>query len=105
MDSLQNASSKALAMLLARQPLSQAKLDFAWQAVAGPPAQRATVRVHLEGDVLHVAVRDHAWVRELSQAVATIVPRLNQLLGSGTVGRMVVRSSDPGPRPRGTAAR
>lgn len=105
MESLHAATSKALATLLAHQPLSQAKIDFVWQAVAGPFAQRATLSVRLDGDVMHVDVRDNGWVKELSQAVATIVPRLNQLLGPGTVGRLVVSTSEPRPRPRGTAAR
>jgi hypothetical protein len=107
MESLQTAASSALATLLARQPLSQAKVDFVWQAVAGPFAHRATLGVQLEGNVLRVEVRDNGWARELSQAVATLVPRLNELLGRATVGRLVIRTPEPPPRERsrGKAAR
>lgn len=104
MDALQAATSNALATLLARQPLTPAKVEFAWQAVAGPFAQRATLGVHLDGH----ALRDHrgarrGWARELGQAVATLVPRLNQLLGRGTVASLVIRApGGPPRRPRTT---
>ena len=78
MDAIHTATTDALAALLARQPHSQAKLEFAWQAVVGPAAHRATVAVRLDETVLHVDVRDATWAHELGQAVATLIPRLNQ---------------------------
>lgn len=105
MDSLQTATSNALATLLARQPLSPAKVEFAWQAIAGPFAQRATHGVRLDGTLLYIDVRDEGWARELEQAVATLVPRLNHLLGRGTVTRLVIRAAGAQARPRGPTAR
>ena len=105
MDALQTATSHALATLLARQPLTPAKVEFAWQAVAGVFAHRATLAVRLDGTALRVDVRDEGWARELGQAVATLVPRLNQLLGRGTVASLVIRAPGAPPRRPGTRAR
>ncbi len=95
MDAIHTATTDALAALLARQPHSQAKLEFAWQAVVGPAAHRATVSVRLDDTVLHVDVRDATWAHELGQAVATLIPRLNRLLGARAVTRTVIRSPEP----------
>lgn len=105
MDAIQTASASALARLLAQQPLTPAKVTFAWHAVAGPFAQRATASVTLDADVLTVEVRDEPWAGELRAATATLIPRLNHILGAGTIGRLHVRApgaraSSPPPRSR-----
>ena len=89
-----------VAELLRNQPLSPAKIDFAWQAAVGPAMARATSVTLAEGGELSVVVSDRHWKREVSTAVPLIVPRLERLLGAGVVRKVVVKHAGREARPR-----
>jgi len=89
-----------VAELLRNQPLSPAKIDFAWQAAVGPAMARATSVTLAEGGELTVVVSDRHWKREVAAAVPLIVPRLERLLGTGVVGKVVVKVAGREARPR-----
>jgi hypothetical protein len=70
-----------LADMIRRQPLSPAKVTFAWRAAAGAAVARAT-RVELRDDgVLIVVVADPRWRREIEPALGMLRPKLATLLG------------------------
>ena len=70
-----------LADMIRRQPLSPAKVAFAWRAAAGASVARAS-RVELREDgVLLVFVADPRWRREIEPALGMLRPRLAGLLG------------------------
>ena len=66
--------------LLARQPLTPAKIAFAWQIAVGPALARAT-SVSCERGVLRVRSSDTRWMREVERSRPMILERLRSLLG------------------------
>jgi predicted nucleic acid-binding Zn ribbon protein len=70
-----------VAEMIRRQPLSPAKVTFAWRAAAGAAVARAT-RVDLREDgVLLVFVADVRWRREIEPALGMLRTKLATLLG------------------------
>ncbi len=96
MDALHHALPGALALLLRDTPLSDGKVQFAWQAAVGSAVQRATA-VRLDGHHLIVDATSAQWAREVTRASSVILTRLQTLLGARTVTRISVRSefADP----------
>jgi hypothetical protein len=90
MQPLRSASTRALQSLLNDQPVTAAKVGFAWQIAAGPQMARATTPVWSSEGVLRVRARDAAWRREVSRARPMITQRLEQLLGAGVVRKIVI---------------
>ena len=78
---LQQFSAGVLADVIRRQPPSPARTAFAWQMAAGAALARSAT-VTLEGGVLTVRPRDQRWAPEIRRAAATILQRMQQLLGS-----------------------
>ena len=91
MQPLRTASTRALQSLLHDQPVTAAKVVFAWQIAAGPAMARATSPVWSDDGVLRVRARDAAWRREVARARPIIAQRLEQLLGSDVVKKIVVK--------------
>ncbi len=88
-------AAHALAPLLRRQPLSQAKVRLAWTATVGAAASRATVvGLHADGTLAVTADTEH-WRRETARASSTIRARLAELLGPDVVKKITVTE---GPR-------
>jgi hypothetical protein len=81
----------ALARLLAAQPLSPGKVEFAWKAAVGPAVQRVT-SVRLEGTELVIEAATADWAREVRRATPVILVRLGTLLGPGVVKGLSVRT-------------
>jgi len=82
-----------VADLLRRQPLSPAKVAFAWRTVVGPAVDRAT-RASLRDDgVLEVVASDTNWKREVRRSTSLLSARLDRLLGEGVVKKIVVKSA------------
>jgi hypothetical protein len=82
-----------LADVLRRQPLSPAKVTFAWRTAVGPAVDRAT-RVSLgEHGVLEVVASDGHWKREVQRSTGLVLARLVRLLGEGVVRRIVVKTA------------
>ena len=84
MQSLHTFATSVLADMLRRQPSSPERTSFAWSVAVGPAIARAT-RVELAGDVLTVRARDQRWAHEIHRNRATVLARLQQLLGTQAV--------------------
>jgi hypothetical protein len=78
----------ALGALLERQPLTPAKIAFAWQTAVGPALARQT-SVRADGSVLRVQSLDARWCREIERSRTVIVERLRTLLGSHVVSELI----------------
>lgn len=72
--------SDTVSALLARQPLTTAKIAFAWQIAVGPALARATSIEYSEG-VLRVRSSDVRWMREVERSRSMILDRLRVLVG------------------------
>ena len=81
---IQQFSSGVLAELIRRQPASKERTAFAWQIAVGPALAR-TATVEIVGDVLQVTARDANWGREVDRAAATILQRMQHMLGPEAV--------------------
>jgi predicted nucleic acid-binding Zn ribbon protein len=92
MQPLRTASTRALQSLLHDQPVTAAKVVFAWQIAAGPAMARATSPAWSDDGVLRVRARDTAWRREVARARPMIAQRLEQLLGSDVVKKIVIET-------------
>ena len=86
----------ALATVLRKAPLTPEKVAFAWRTAVGAAVDKASVAV-LNGDVLHVRVRDASWQREVERSAALIRARLDTLLGTGIVRYIEVTSQPTRP--------
>jgi predicted nucleic acid-binding Zn ribbon protein len=91
MEPLISGMPGALVELLRGAPLSQGKVAFAWRAAVGSAVERATA-VRLEDGVLIVETAGAPWSRELQRSSATILRRLETLLGPGVVQRIQMRT-------------
>jgi len=90
MQPLAQALPGALAELLRETPLSPGKVSFAWRAAVGTAVERVT-SVHLENRILIVEPVDATWAREITRSSPVILTRLQTLLGTDTVTRILVR--------------
>jgi len=81
---LQTFATGVLAEMLRRQPASKERTAFAWSVAVGPALARATT-VDLAGGVLTVRARDRRWAQEVHRNRATVLARLQQLLGAETI--------------------
>jgi hypothetical protein len=83
----------ALGALLERQPLTPAKIAFAWQMAVGPALARQT-SVRAEGSVLRVQSRDRdaRWCREIERSRPVIIERLRAYLGNHVVSELICES-------------
>src|SRR5687767_6533448 len=97
MKELHHALPGALAALLRDVPLSEGKVQFAWNAAVGPALQHATA-IRLERTLLLVEAATPQWEREVSRASAVILARLQTLLGAGNVTSISVRPRYPDTR-------
>lgn len=84
---------KVLSELLRGQPMSEAKISFAWRASVGEVMARSTsVQLDPTGTLRVRANTDH-WRRETARSAVIIKRRLVELLGNGIVKRVIVRGS------------
>ena len=80
-------STSVLAQIVRRQPPSQARTNFAWQLAVGQVVARATT-VQLVDGVLTVRAVDRRWLREIDPMRATVLDKLQQLLGKEQIIRL-----------------
>lgn len=90
MRSFGQALPATLVHLLRDTPLSNGKVEFAWNASVGPAVQRATA-VKLDGTTLIVDVTSAQWGREMKRSERVILTRLQSLLGSDVITNIIVR--------------
>jgi hypothetical protein len=84
MDRVGHFMPAALATLLRKAPLTDAKVAFAWRSAVGATFDRVTAVTFKDG-VLHVRARDAAWQREVERAAGLVRHRLDAILGAGVV--------------------
>jgi predicted nucleic acid-binding Zn ribbon protein len=81
---LQTFAATVLAGVIRRQPESPARTAFAWSIAAGPAMARAA-SVEARDGVLLVTPKDARWSREIERSSATLLARVQALLGSDQV--------------------
>jgi hypothetical protein len=84
MHRLDRAAAGALRALLEPQPLTEAKVLFAWRIAAGPALARNAAASWSDGRLI-VRADSGAWRLELVRAKGVIADRLRQMLGPGAV--------------------
>ena len=87
---LQSFATTVVADVIRRQPLSPAKITFAWTVAVGPAIARAT-SVDLRDAVLCVTPKDARWATEVERAAPTILKRVQVLLGADVITDLRVR--------------
>ena len=92
---LNTVETRVLRTILDRQPLSEAKVRFAWRLSAGPTLGSATSLAWSEDGRLRVTVRSDEWRRELLRARAIILERLQDLLGKDAITAIHVTVAPP----------
>ena len=83
-------STSVLAQIVRRQPRSQARTNFAWQLAVGQAVARATT-VELKDGVLIVRAVDRRWIREIDPMRATVLEKLQHVLGTEQITRIDLR--------------
>ena len=88
-----DVAPQAVAALLRSQPLTAAKVRFAWSTAVGAAMSRATtVNLDAKGTLRVTAAGSH-WRRETARSARVVVRRLAELLGPGVIKRIVVKES------------
>lgn len=82
-------ATSVLAEMLAKQPMTAGKLQFAWRAAVGPALARAATLEWREGRVV-VHMSSPEWTREIKRSKPMILERLRMLLGQDAVKRLEV---------------
>jgi hypothetical protein len=80
-------STSVLAEIVRRQQPSQARTNFAWQLTVGQAVARATT-IELKQGVLTVRAVDRRWIREIDPMRATVLEKLQHLLGKDQIARI-----------------
>ena len=86
---LQNFATGVLADVIKRQPPSPARTTFAWTVAVGPALAR-TATATQNGRVRTLPPRDPRWAKEVERAGATILARMQELLGRESVVRIEI---------------
>ena len=89
MESVSTTSTHTIKQILERQPLSAAKVVFAWKYAAGPTLARSASAEWADG-TLTLRARGIAWQREVERAAPVIKDRLAFLLGHHIVRTIIV---------------
>jgi predicted nucleic acid-binding Zn ribbon protein len=80
----QSFAPAVVAAAIRRQPASPARTAFAWSIAAGPAMARAAA-VETRDGVLLITPKDARWSREIERSAATILARVQALLGTDEV--------------------
>jgi hypothetical protein len=96
------------ANLLRNAPLSQEKMDCAWQIAVGPAIGRVSSVTAGPDGTVRVTVQDTRWKNEIGKGRDLILKRLRDALGPDVARRLVVvsggsRQSSRSPRRQGSA--
>ncbi len=89
MQPFQSFAEGVLANVIRRQPASPARTVFAWTVAAGPVMARAAT-VEARDGVLFITPKDARWSREIERARATLLQRVQQLLGAGAISAITI---------------
>lgn len=89
MERLDITAARALRTALDTQPVTDAKITFAWTIAAGAAVARAAAVSWSDG-VLRVQPKSEEWRYEIVRAKRVIQSRMDGLLGAGVIRRLVV---------------
>jgi hypothetical protein len=78
---VQRVLPDTLSEIVRRQPLTQAKVDFAWRTAVGPALARVSSAQLDDKGTLRVRTDDERWTREIKRGRDVIRARLERLLG------------------------
>jgi predicted nucleic acid-binding Zn ribbon protein len=92
MQALNSTATQVLRTILDQQPLTEAKVRFAWRMVAGPTVAGATAVRWTEDGRLCVTVKSEDWRRELTRARPILLERLRELVGKDAVKTMCIEA-------------
>jgi hypothetical protein len=81
---LDDTAIGALKLGLDAQPLTAAKVAFAWRIATGPAMARAGTP-SWDGTILTISTTSDTWRREFERARPVVLRRLIHLLGPGAV--------------------
>ena len=90
MESVSTTATHTIKQLLERQPLTAAKVVFAWRVAAGPALSRSASAEWSSEGTLTLRARGAAWQRELERAAPMLKDRLAFLLGQQVVRKIRV---------------
>lgn len=93
MERLDSTATRAMRLLLDEQPLTEAKVRFAWTMAVGPALARAAT-VSFAGGTLRVRAKSAAWRDELRRARPLTRHRLAALLGDDVVRTLVIEDDE-----------
>ena len=82
-------ATQSIREMLARQPLSEAKVVFAWRVAAGPAFSRSARAAFADG-TLSVRTPSAAWRKEIERAAPLLKDRIAGLIGANVVRWIVV---------------
>ncbi|MBP2704684.1 DUF721 domain-containing protein [Microbispora sp. RL4-1S] len=83
------------------QPAAVGGVFGRWREIVGPELAAHTVPETFEDGEVVVSADSTAWATQVRLLASTLVRRLNEELGDGTVTRVKVRAPSAGPRPGG----
>jgi hypothetical protein len=89
-----STAARAMRLLLADQPLTEAKVRFVWTMIAGPAVSRASTVTFVDG-VLAIRTRTEAWQAAVERARPAMLARLAEFLGPGVVRSLSVTCAEP----------
>jgi hypothetical protein len=92
---IDQTAARAIRQLLATQPLTTAKVEFAWKIAAGPALARSATVVSFEDGRLGIRAKSAEWQREIARARPMILQRIAHLIGPGAVRMLTVSSDTP----------
>ncbi len=77
--------------LVRRQPLSPAKVGFAWRTAAGPALGRAATAELREDGTIMIRATTAAWANEVERSRDLLLARMQEMLGADVATRLAVR--------------
>ena len=92
MERLDRTAVRAVRTLIAPQPVTEAKVAFAWAIAAGPALARAATVSWSDG-TLSVEASTEAWRRELARAKPMLIERIASVLGPDVVQAITIVAS------------
>lgn len=90
---MNSTAARAMRLLLAAQPLTEAKVRFAWTLAAGPAVVRASSVTFADG-ILAVRVKSDSWRQAVERSRPVVHARLAEFLGPGIVRTITIASDD-----------
>lgn len=91
MISVKQITPSLVAELVRSQPLTPAKVDFAWRTAAGPAlARAATAELRDDGTIL-VRAATAAWQTAVERSRGLLLARMREMLGDDVARRLTVR--------------